>query len=203
MKKILVVFFSLFLFQVVYTACSCYGDRSAVSKYDTKYDSVSLSALNTLGFRNENIEGPISKYALGLDVYVYTTIEKIAVNNAKYDNTVFGTSYATTPWPVGGAPCNVSPTTVFTKTDPIDHVEFIVIDAITNEKINVTDNFETYLGQKYVTINEQIQSTEDLRSGSYDLTRFDNIPNSAIFVINIYLKSGLVLSDKTQEINFK
>ncbi len=100
--------------------------------------------------------------------------------------------------------CNC-PSDEYINTDPIKSIKITVTNTQSNEVTNVTDNFTTYdYNGEQITISELFKIRADWHDGfQIDMTQYNNIPDSAIFQVNIILNSGTELIEKTQEINFE
>ena len=73
------------------------------------------------------------------------------------------------------------------------------------EVTDVTDNFTTYgYDGEQLTIKELFKNRAEWHDGfQIDMTEYDNVPNSAIFIVKIFLESRIELIEQTQEINFE
>ena len=93
----------------------------------------------------------------------------------------------------------------YINVDPIEFIEIQVTDTLSHEITDVTANFSTYdYNGEQITISDFFENRADWHDGfQLDLTEYDNIPDTSIFMVKIILESGNELIEQTQEINFE
>lgn len=191
MKKAFILFFALFLFQFI---LSCGNGPCSTEHYDNLYNGLEVTAYDTSKLSNKIIEegDTTYRYTFGLEILVhFETIRTGMILPAK---------------PSYGFTSAVACGSKYSYPDPIDHAEIFVIDAQTDEKINITANFGMYQSadRTFISLEQFFEERELWNDGfRFDLIHYQNIPTSSIFVIEIYFASGKMFSESTQTIVFQ
>ena len=91
--------------------------------------------------------------------------------------------------------------------DQINEVTLYSIDPLTNEKFDVTHNFDFQnYDDEFISINSiidyRVENNLELYTLDFVLISDENIFNSTIFEIEVQLDSGKVLTHQTGTINF-
>ncbi len=193
-KKILSIFL-IYLVQFLATSCiPC--DCEASKTFERIYNGLGLKAWDTSGFQSMEVSDVVNKNSFGLTISVEFELNQVAYSKPKLDLSSFGfaSAYA----------CSC-PVDEYINIDPIDAIKISVINVENQEIIDVTDNFTTYgYNGEQLTIRELFENKADWHDGfQIDMTDYDNIPNSSIFAVKIFLESGTELTEQTQEINFE
>lgn len=196
MKKNLLALLGLYTFQFLLTACTC--NCPPVKTYNSVYTDFVLESWDTSGFNSSETTTSAFKNAFGLSINFNVTDERVASKNLNINLSNFGfaTAYA---WS-----CDC-PFDTYLIPDPIIDIEILVTNTVTEEKIIVTENFESsnYYRDEDISLKELFQdSNRWIDNYRLDLVGFDNIPDSSIFTVTIFLESGRELIQKTDIIEF-
>ena len=139
----------------------------------------------------------LKEYYNGLELKAWNTsgFRSIEVEDSVYKN-----SFGFTPAYACSCPYDE-----YINVDPITSIKITVTNSENQEVIDVTDNFLTYAYDgEQLTISELFENRADWHDGfQMDMMEYDNIPNSSIFTVTIFLESGVELMERTQEIKFK
>ena len=196
MKKNLLALLGLYTFQFLFSACDC--NCPPVKTFNSVYTSFDLQSWDTSGFNNMETENKAYKNAFGLSIYLNYSDEEATSTTMNTNLSGFGFSSAYA-WS-----CDC-PFDNYIIQDPIVDIDIFVTNAITNERINITQNFESsnYYDDTKITVKELFQDL-DRRNDNFrfDLVEFDNVPDSAVFTISILLDSGKELTQNTGKIEF-
>ena len=186
---IAVLFLYLLQFTIACDPCDC----PTPSTYERTYNDVLVKAWDTSGFQTKEVDGKVNKNAFGLTISVEFELEKIA-HHKTHNSFGFGSAIA----------CSCS-SDKYINVDPIVSIEILVTNRDTNEINTVTDLFKTngYYNDKPITLTELFKNKEEWRDGfQLDLVAYETIPDNSIFTVKAFLKSGIMLSKQTKEINF-
>jgi len=191
-KKIIIVLAILFLGQLIMSCifCNCNDPET----YEVNYTSIFVTAFNTAGFMNTEVEDSVYKNAFGISV-------SVASNYVISTNTE--SSYFTLGFNSVKACSCVDDTYIY--PDPISFVEILVTDTETNQTNDVTSNFraQSYYYNHVITLEQYFDERQQWDVWfQFDLVDLENIPDEAIFTINLYLESRTSLSEETKQINF-
>lgn len=189
-KKVILILVVLFSIQVLISCIFC--DCQDPETYEITYNSVDVTALNTSGFTDQEITDSVYKNAFGLLVAMnsdFTLIHAVSPNFTLGFSTVMACS------------CNEN---TYNYPDPLNNINIFVVDTDTDERTNISEKFKIrsyYDG--LISLDEFFAQREDWYDGfQFELVDFNSIPNSAIFVVEAHLLSGIMFSRETQEINF-
>lgn len=195
MNKKLISLLLIYFFQFIATFCDPCG-CSPAKTLERTYTGLELKAWDTSGFQNEEVSDTVHKNSFGLTVSVEFDLNQIAYLKSRLDFSSFGFAsvYA----------CSCVPNE-YINVDPIEFIEIQVTDTLSQEITDVTANFSTYdYNGEQITISDFFENRADWHDGfQLDLTEYDNIPDTSIFVVKIILESGNELIEQTQEINFE
>jgi len=203
MNKKIASLLALFIAQVIYSSCCKQDSNGGV--YERSFKSVSVQAWNTLGFQNKIVEGTVPKFAFGLGIDFQFEDRQISFNNPKSNVGSFGFNNAMA--------LGCARDRIFKYNDLVDSIEIVVIDVFNDTRTNISKDFYT---SKNTTINEQIISEsmtilQNIGNNQryyvttnylVDLVGGDNVPDSAIFEVTVYLRSGMTLTNRTKQIDF-
>ena len=198
MNKKIIVLFLLYLIQ--FMAISCTDDPSCEcvtsNTFERQFKGLVLTEWDTSGFEKSEVNGPVKKNSFAITLYVEADLNGIANYSKKSNVSSFGfaSAYA----------CSCPPD-IFIDLDPIDSIEIVVINTDNQEEAIVTNNFVTDNDgfEESITISEVIGRPEFLQGRVFGLKDYANIPNSSIFKVRVFLKSGIELSTQTDMINFE
>ncbi|WP_400078198.1 hypothetical protein [Winogradskyella sp. R77965] len=197
-KKILSIFLIYFI-QFIATSCVPPCDCDPIKTFERMYYGLELKAWDTSGFQNEEVTDSAYKNAFGLTISVQFDLNQISFSKPVIDlNSLgFASAYAFSD-------CNC-PSDEYINLDPIESIEITVLNIENQEITIITDNFTTYgYNGEELTISELFEIRADWHDGfQVDMTAYDNVPNSAIFTVKIFLESGTELIEQTQSINFE
>ncbi|WP_165750028.1 hypothetical protein [Cellulophaga sp. Z1A5H] len=196
MKKNIIALCLLYSIQFIFTACTepCNCDDASI--FEVSYTAVDLTTYDTSGFQNSTSENDLYKNAFGLEIYVVAEENQIAENTPGIKLSGFGFNSAL------ACSCE-EPEYIY--LDPLRDIEILVLDVNNQVTTDVIANFTVfdYYADSGVDLKEYFQARENWRVNFLvDLVHTDNIPDQAIFTINITLESGEVLTQKTNEIVF-
>ena len=181
-----------------FLATSC-CDCELAKTFERKYNGLELKAWDTSRFQNVEVSDSPYKNAFGLTIYVEFELTQIAHFKPNLNLSSFGFASAYAIYS-----CDCLPDE-YINVDPIHTIEITVTNTENQEVTDVTDNFSTYrYNGERLTISELFENRDDFHNGfQIDMTEYDNIPNSSIFTVKIFLESGTELIEQTQEINFE
>ncbi|SDR84434.1 hypothetical protein SAMN05216503_1129 [Polaribacter sp. KT25b] len=202
MNKKLICLSLLFLLQFLATSCdpcSC----GPIKTYERINKKLNIKSWDTSGFQNRETTEPVSKNSFGISIFIESELKQIAFTKSKINISSLGFSSAYA--------CSCPPDKYINNT-PVISIQILATNSLNSEVIDVTDNFSTYdnfgkqIAIKEYLENKEISNNYEYYSDDYfqlDMTKSDNIPDTTIFTIKIFLQSGEELIEKTQEINFK
>ena len=193
-KKTFIVLGLIYLVQFAISCIPC--DCPGAETFEIDYYDLKVQAYNTAGFHDDIVEDTIYKNALGLIV----TVEFDLINIAQLNSTE--PSFCFNYGALWACSCVEDE---FQYPDPIDRMEVFVSNVQTLETVEVTSSFSIYEYSKeeLISLEEFFNNRENWHDGfQFELTEFDLIPNSAIFTVDTYLKSGVKFTKKTEQINF-
>ena len=195
--KSVIALISIFFIQFV-MSCRDECDCGHSGVYEVEYDGITVTPWNTAGFNATKVMDTVHRNAFGLTLSVNFEQYKIS---SLHNN--FGLSAALA--------CSCVPPEYY-YTDPIDYAEVYVTDISTNEQQNATEHFGAY---NYPDGSISLTDFFSIRQKEYEdrhlhpflelqleLTEFEDVPSSAVFTVNVYLKSGTKFSEQTQQIKF-
>lgn len=200
LKLILRSLLFIYSIQLIFTSCdpcSC----SPAETYRIDYNSISIKAWDTSGFVDteiENVNDGVSKNAFGISIYTEYEEIKIAQNNSKLNLNTLGFAQA------NAFSCDCVPNT-YLREDPVSSIEIWIQETSESKTIDVTDAFSIaqYDGTK-LPVKDFFLNKEDWQNiFRIELSKSEKIPTTARFTINLYLQSGIQLSDTTHLINFQ
>ena len=190
--KALFVFALIFITQFI---CSCDWCNCTQGKdREIIYEDVEIRAWNTAGFQSELVKDSVFKKAFGLSVSVdFTTTEISMLKDETKGSFGFQNAMA----------CDCFEGNRY-YNDPMTNLKIFVKDSVSDKGRDVTSNFSAYgYHSDRVSIEELFASRADWHDGfQFDLTKTDSIPNSAVFTVEVSLKSGKILSSETERIQF-
>ena len=190
---ILALLFIQFSLSLCWSYCNC----SPPSTYEVRYTDLDLKILNTTGFWPKEVQDTIHKRELGINILVQFDEKEIAT----WDLNV-SPKYIWLPTLMA---CSCSPNT-YIYVDDINDLKIWVQDVKNVQQTNpidITANFKASYGAELISIAAEMEARwEGDNTFSIELTETKTIPSSAIFIIEIYLKSGARVSGETQQINF-
>ena len=196
MKKKFLSLLGLYAFQFLLTACVC--NCPAVKTFNSVHTGFDLQSWDTSGFNDTETESTTYKNAFGLSIYLDYSDEEATSSSINTSLSGFGFSSAYA-WS-----CDC-PFDIYLIPDPIVDVDIFVTNTITNERINITQNFESsnYYDDTKITVKELFQDLDRWNDNfRFDLIEFDNVPDSAVFTVSIKLDSGKELTQSTSKIEF-
>lgn len=201
MSRKIFIIGSLFFLQFTLTFCfsfgNCGGDVDR-TQYTVKYRDLTVQAVNTSGFQVSEITDTINKSFLGITLSLnYDLVAHNFRSITSNFNVLLACSPAQPPTPID--------------KDSIRSIEILVTDVQTSQTSNVSSHFETSnpLNNSRLTVDKlpAVGTTffTKYRGNPYfrlSLVKYEAIPTSAIFTLNVYLKSGKKLIKQTKQINF-
>ena len=195
-KKAVLILTVIFITQILFS-CIMTCDCPDIIEYNVSYESVKIKALNTSGFQYTEVADSVYKNAFGLEIIVLSDLTELRKIESSSYNLGFNSAQA----------CSCLDNT-YNIPDPILAIEIFVVDTEINHRINVTNKFEMpSYDNETIPINQMIQTQMNLdnywiNDFHCQLINSEGIPNSVIFVMEIHLESGIILSDETSQVNF-
>lgn len=198
MKKALIILSTFFLFQTLYScwvfggACECENAEA----FENTYTNIEIEAYDLSGFNSKPLEAKAYKNAFGL--MIGAKYESKEINTNKGDNLKLGFNSA-----MATQDCNCLGDN-YRYTDQLLGLNVFVVDAKTQKTKEVSDLFliESYNG-KQISIEEFFKSREKWDNNfRIKLSKFESIPDKCIFICEIKLESGKILSSETKNIEF-
>jgi len=185
---IAIILLYLLQFTIACDPCDC----PTPSTFERTYNDVSVKAWDTSGSTSKEIVGKVNKNAFGLTISVDFELEKVA-HHKSHSSFGFGSAIA----------CSCNPDE-YINVDPIVSIEILVTNSENNETSTVTDFFKMYgYNGELATLAELFKNREDWHDGfQLDLVKYETIPDNSIFTVKAFLKSGILFSKQTKEINF-
>lgn len=198
MNKKAVVIFIIYFIQFLATSCfPCNCDP--INTFERTYNDLEIKAWDTSGFQNEEVINSAYKNAFGFTISVQFDLNQISYSKSIFNMSSFGFASA---YAMSDCDC---PADEYINVDPIVSIKINVENLENQEIMDVTDNFTTYnYNGEQLTISELFEIREDWHDGfQVDMTKYSNIPDTAIFTIIISLETGTELIKETQEITFE
>jgi hypothetical protein len=153
---------------------------------------VDIGAFDTSGFVNSPVDDQVSMQSFGLEINVRYDQTRIA----QCSGSSFGFNQALA--------CDCIPYD-YSSNDEIVVMTILAQDVLSDQTTDVTENFESeyYGSPSMLDFRELFLGYEGNREKlQFDLISDTNIPLNAIFIVNVELESGLVLSSTTRQISF-
>lgn len=191
LKKTILIFSTIFLIQLM---CSCiFCDCPDTKTYEVQYNTISITPYNTAGFQDKEVIDSVYKNAFGIAVSVNFELMKI--------NKITTHSYPLGFKTLTACSCDGDE---YIYSDPISYIEIFIIDSETNVRTNATSYFRAYsYNSELITLEQLFENKEEWHDGfQFELVDFISIPNSAVFVAEAYLESGIMLTVSSKQINF-
>lgn len=190
-NKVLIVFAIMFFGQTFFSCIPC--DCDPFKTFETNYIDVTVTPYNTSGFNSEVVSDKVNKDTFGLGISVIFELNKISDNFNILSDLGFAKAMA----------CSCVEDE-YLYLDPIENMTISVVDTATNEIINVANSFKIHSGYgELISLTEFFNKRENWQDGFLlELVEYDLIPTSSIFVVDVMLVSGKILSKKTEIINF-
>lgn len=191
-NKVLIVLSTMFLSQVFFSCCDCPISET----FENNYTNVSIIPYDTSGFNTEIVIDKVSKNTFGLGLLVNFETIKVASNFKKLSSLGFNSALAFSDCDCIGDEFNYP--------DPIDNFKISIIDTQTEQNMYVTENFKIYsYSNELITLNDFFNQRENWHDGfQIELVAYDSMPNSVIFMVEVFLESGKTFSNQTEIINF-
>lgn len=182
------------IFSVRLLSSCCPGD--CVNRaYEINYGSVSTTLYNTAGFTETIVEDSVFSRTFGISVSVNFELNQVALSNSVESN--FGFNQAMACSCIGDN---------YVYNDSINFVNLFVKDVEKNETKMVNDIFDISPFDDNMWIYNAWSYDDDTQSQrdgfEFELFQYDSIPDSAIFIVEVNLASGLILTDTTESIKF-
>jgi hypothetical protein len=188
-SKSLIVLSLLFLSQMILSCNPCECD---FKEYEITFNGVTLEAFDASGFVNEPVADEVDIQTFGLELRILFDQKRLAQSQPSS----FGFSQAQA--------CDCVPNS-YTSDDEIVAVTILVQNTLDDQTFDVTENFESsyYGNPSMINFNELLLGYEGvLEELQFDMVSNASIPSNAIFIVEVELESGLVLSGSTVQITF-
>ncbi|GAF05135.1 hypothetical protein [Saccharicrinis fermentans] len=186
-NKVLIILVTGFLLQVIISCCDC-GDPHT---YENIYTGVTVIPYDNSGFYPEIVVDTVYKNAFGLGVQVDFESRQYA----NHINLGFTSAMA--------FQCDcIEPDYLY--SDPINHMEIFMIIPNSQVETNVTDLFQIYnYTNELISLDDFFAQREEWHDGfQIELVKYESIPKSVIFKVEVFLESGNSYLDQTNILNF-
>jgi hypothetical protein len=186
----------LLLVSCIEDDCKCRPRQT----YETKVTDFDLKALDTSGFTASEINGTVFKNSFGIVLNVAYNVERIAKVESKNSMSQFGFSAAYA--------CSCVPNE-FISLNKIDSIKITVTNPETQIATNVTENFKAFIYGNELNLTDFSHLHEDFQDywNPFDVIELElnsqnNIPNTAVFTIELILSEDENLIKESEVINF-
>jgi hypothetical protein len=186
----------LLLVSCIEDDCKCRPRQT----YETKVTDFDLKALDTSGFTASEINGTVFKNSFGIVLNVAYNVERIAKVESKNSMSQFGFSAAYA--------CSCVPNE-FISLNKIDSIKITVTDSETQIATDVTENFKAFIYGNELNLTDFSHLHEDFQDywNPFDVIELElnsqnNIPNTAVFTIELILSEDENLIKESEVINF-
>jgi hypothetical protein len=186
----------LLLVSCIEDDCKCRPRQT----YETKVTDFDLKALDTSGFTASEINGTVFKNSFGIVLNVAYNVERIAKVESKNSMSQFGFSAAYA--------CSCVPNE-FISLNKIDSIKITVTDSETQIATDVTENFKAFIYGNDLNLTDFSHLHEDFQDywNPFDVIELElnsqnNIPNTAVFTIELILSEDENLIKESEVINF-
>jgi hypothetical protein len=186
----------LLLVSCIEDDCKCRPRQT----YETKVTDFDLKALDTSGFTASEINGTVFKNSFGIVLNVAYNVERIAKVESKNSMSQFGFSAAYA--------CSCVPNE-FISLNKIDSIKITVTNPETQIATNVTENFKAFIYGNDLNLTDFSHLHEDFQDywNPFDVIELElnsqnNIPNTAVFTIELILSEDENLIKESEVINF-
>jgi len=189
LKKSLQLILFVFTLQIV---TSCFVECGEPKTFEINYNSAVIIPCNTSGFYYKEVEDSVFKNTFGLIVGVESELIQIAENH-KLNLSIFKSAMALS--------C-VDDTYLF--PDPIKNIELFITDKLNDEELNATELFKIKdYNQELVSLEDFFIIRDEWHDGfEFELTEYQNLPDSATFKVEVYLESGIIFTEETETVYF-
>ena len=189
-KKVIIIMLGFFFTQLM-VSCICNCGTPGV--YEVEYSGAFITPMNTAGFYTEPVTDTVYKNSFGLYMGLdFEMVQTAMVSNNNFTGFGFAQAFSCS--------CDGDE---YGYPDPLSTMDLFVINTKTEERINVTSWFGVYGYDGILPFDEFFKQREDWHDGfQVELVEFDSIPNSAIFVVEAHLESGLIFTKETSVVNF-
>lgn len=186
-------FIALFFLQFIVSMCC---DCQPVKTYDVSYIGLDAIPIDTAGFDEQEVNGPVFRNNFALTLVIETDITQVSsVSQLGIGALGFSSAYATQ--------CDC-PYDEYNVVDNISNLEITLINLDTDVQTNVTEWFVVYnYSGEPQTINEFITTIDNWQTQfNLELDQFENMPANAKFLVKVTLASGFELEKETNVIEF-
>lgn len=187
--KVLAVGGILILSQIV---ISCICNCPKWSTFEHRYKGVSVTAYDTSGFNPVEANGKVYKNAFGLGISVNFDSTPVA-SLARNCNIGFAQATA----------CSC-PDDEFLYPDPIENMRIKIHDLDNDKIVDVTSLFRMRsYDDEVITVEQFFEQRAEWHDGfQTELSEYETMPNSVVFIVGISLESGKTFENQTDEIRF-
>lgn len=181
---------ALVLIFLIQFLASCDWCNCNPQTYEVEYDSIKITPWNTAGFGAIEVTDSVYRNAFGITMAM--NFEPKKVSQIRHN---FGFS--------GAYACDCDGDQ-YNFVDPIDYAEIFMTDVVNDEQVNVTELFGAYGNSgELISLTELFSIRQEWYDGfQFELIEFDSVPTSVVFSVTVYLESGKMFSEETQQINF-
>lgn len=186
-------FFILYAMMLMSTDCTC--DCPPMT-YEQIFTDLELTAWDTSGFRDTEVETTAPKNAFGLTVYVISELTTIPNALADVQLGSFGLAYAFSD-------CDCIDENTF--PDPMQSISIWATDIQTEEETEVTNIFTAYdYNDEDISVQEDFENRHEGKDYfRWELSDDADLPDQVRFRVKIVLTSAKELSAETQDITFE
>lgn len=195
MKKVLILFTTIFLLQFLASCIPCNCGLS--SDYDVLYDGVEVANYDASGFQAKVLEESDTVHKSTFFLQVSLQFELEERTGAILPKSSYGFSSAMA--------CSCPGPGMF-YPDAVHHVKIFLIDTETDKKTEVTADFVTYYeygSTEPISLDRFFEQKREGKSDfRFELFEYQNIASSSVFVVEAYLNSGEMFSQSSPQVFF-
>lgn len=190
-QKVFIILAILSLSQLLISCCDC----DPTLTYENTYKDVTIIPYDISGYNTVIAEDTVYRNAFGLGI-------SVGFDSKVYANTTFSiSSLGFSSAQAFSCDCLGDQ---YLYPDPIDYINIYIDDQQTTDRIDVTHCFEinSYSGET-IALPDFFEQRESWHDGfQIRLVKHEQIPNSVVFIAEVFLVSGKTLTNQTEIVNF-
>lgn len=195
MNKKFVAIAGLYFLQLLGSGCCSCPDTVI---YERSYTNVDIIAYDTAGFQSTELKGDASAFrnAFGIGILVNSNLDAIGAAAEPRTNLNLGFTTALA--------CSC-PDDEYINKESIQDIQVRVLDVATEETTVVTQNFtrEVYPSEERISLVEIVANLSPWEDGfRLDMSSLENIPDKAIFIVDVTLDNGVIFTNRTPVLTF-
>ena len=191
-NKVTIVLSVMFMFQFIVSCCNC----DPTETFENHYQELTIFAYDTSGFNVKEATENAYKNAFGLGVMVKFESIKVSDSMNCYSNLGFGTALAFSDCDCVGDE--------FLYPDPLTKLVIYALDPVSLEKTVITERFKIqFYDDSLISIDSFFEQREEWHDGfQLTLVAYNELPDTIIFVAEVFLESGKSFINQTNIITF-